>query len=181
MTAGSSSGGFAWMVTQSHGPGLAFAPTELRWLLLALFGIGQAEPLPLEQHEQGLVVDGETVIVRIARGLELELLTNRLRGPRLMTFGARDELLIGSKSGLIYRLTPPTPNRKRWTASAAIRTVSQCETPSCSSPAPMGCSPSVTIQRPARSQTRPDRSPSCLVAGDTAAAASPWVPMASCM
>ncbi len=40
-------------------------------------------------------------------GFELELLVAGLDGPRMLTFAANGELLIGSKSGRIYRLQPP--------------------------------------------------------------------------
>ena len=149
------------------------------WLLLALFGIGQAEPLPLEHHEQGLVVDGETVIVRIARGLELELLTNRLREPRLMTFGARDELLIGSKSGLIYRLTPPYTEPQAlahvggYPHSAAVRDA-ELFVARTNGVFAIGYDPTTGALA---DKTRPVAE----LPGATAAVASPWVPMAGCM
>src|SRR3569833_440033 len=41
------------------------------------------------------------------RGYRLELLSDMLVGPRLLTFAPNGELLIGSKSGRVYRLTPP--------------------------------------------------------------------------
>lgn len=40
-------------------------------------------------------------------GFELELLVADLDGPRMLTFASNGELLIGSKSGRIYRLLPP--------------------------------------------------------------------------
>ena len=40
-------------------------------------------------------------------GFELELLVDGLDGPRMLRFAGHGELLIGSKSGRVYRLTPP--------------------------------------------------------------------------
>jgi hypothetical protein len=56
---------------------------------------------------QDFTVNGETWEIRLPRGLRLELLTDRLDGPRLMHFLPGGTLLIGSKSGHVYRLNPP--------------------------------------------------------------------------
>jgi glucose/arabinose dehydrogenase len=45
--------------------------------------------------------------VQVPQGYTLELLTAELDGPRLMTFLDNGELLIGSRSGAVYRLAPP--------------------------------------------------------------------------
>jgi len=56
---------------------------------------------------QNLVLGHTTQLVRIPSGYELELMTDKLDGPRLMTFASNGDLLIGSKSGRVYRLPPP--------------------------------------------------------------------------
>lgn len=60
-----------------------------------------------EYQQQTIVIDGTEQRVRIPAGYRLEVLTTALDGPRMLTFAANGELLIGSKSGNIYRLTPP--------------------------------------------------------------------------
>ena len=61
----------------------------------------------LNYRVQVLELDGERWEMRIPEGLELELLTTDLEQPRLMTFLPDGELLIGSRSGNVYRLPPP--------------------------------------------------------------------------
>ena len=61
----------------------------------------------LESARQSIRNDGETHSVRVPIGYRLELLTRRLDGPRLFTFAANGDLLLGSKSGHVYRLPPP--------------------------------------------------------------------------
>jgi glucose/arabinose dehydrogenase len=58
-------------------------------------------------RQQSLRVEGETWTVTVPAGMQLELLTDRLDAPRLMTFLPGGELLIGSRSGNVYRLPPP--------------------------------------------------------------------------
>ena len=62
---------------------------------------------PLTYEEQALMVDGKQRTVRVPKGLRLEILTDRLDAPRLMAFVSNGDLVIGSKSGRIYRLPPP--------------------------------------------------------------------------
>jgi len=61
---------------------------------------------PLSYH-QDLIVDGKPWTLTIPAGMQLELLTDRLENPRLMEFLPNGELLIGSRSGKVYRLEPP--------------------------------------------------------------------------
>jgi glucose/arabinose dehydrogenase len=56
---------------------------------------------------QSLHVDGSDWLISLPAGLQLDILTTRLDGPRLMTFLPNGDLLIGSKSGRVYRLAPP--------------------------------------------------------------------------
>ena len=58
-------------------------------------------------HNQELTVAGEPWTLAIPAGMQLELLTNQLEKPRLMEFLPNGELLIGSRSGKVYRLEPP--------------------------------------------------------------------------
>ena len=63
-----------------------------------------SEPL---LNSQGLTVAGEPWTLAIPAGMQLELLTDQLEKPRLMEFLPNGELLIGSRSGKVYRLEPP--------------------------------------------------------------------------
>jgi glucose/arabinose dehydrogenase len=62
---------------------------------------------PLTYEEQTLQVDGTRQVARVPKGYRLELLTDKLDGPRLLTFVNNGDLIIGSKSGKIYRVPPP--------------------------------------------------------------------------
>jgi hypothetical protein len=68
----------------------------------------------LESARQSIRSDAETYSLRVPVGYRLELLTPRLDGPRLFTFAANGDLLLGSKSGHVYRLPPPTPAPRCW-------------------------------------------------------------------
>jgi len=65
---------------------------------------------PVQYRYQVLKVEGVNQRVRIPKGYQLEVLTDQLDKPRLMTFAANGDLLIGSRSGRVYRL--PSPYRK---------------------------------------------------------------------
>lgn len=56
---------------------------------------------------QSLRVDGSDWQITLPAGIQLDILTTRLDGPRLMSFLPNGDLLIGSKSGRLYRLAPP--------------------------------------------------------------------------
>lgn len=62
---------------------------------------------PLEYVEAPFDAAGTQVAVRLPKGLQLELLTDALEGPRLLSFAPNGDLFVGSKSGKVYRLTPP--------------------------------------------------------------------------
>lgn len=81
-------------------------------LICAVLSLGCIVPMPgsAAEHDtqsQVLIVDGERWVLGIPSGTQLELLTTALDGPRMMTFLSNGDLLIGSRSGNIYRLTPP--------------------------------------------------------------------------
>ena len=62
---------------------------------------------PLAYKEQTVNLGGsQRVSARIPKGYQLEFLT-ALDGPRLLTFAPNGDLFVGSKSGNVYRLTPP--------------------------------------------------------------------------
>lgn len=57
--------------------------------------------------EQKITLDGEAYVMRLPAGYTLELLTDKLDGPRLLRFDSKGNLIIGSKSDIVYRLPPP--------------------------------------------------------------------------
>ena len=66
-----------------------------------------AHAAQLPVHTQQLTVGNEIWNLQVPSGMQLELLTTDLETPRLMTFLPNSDLLIGSKSGNVYRLAPP--------------------------------------------------------------------------
>lgn len=58
-------------------------------------------------REQVLQVGGQEWTLRIPSDLQLELLTDRLDAPRMLTFLPNGDLLAGSRNGNVYRLAPP--------------------------------------------------------------------------
>lgn len=62
---------------------------------------------PLAYEDQTFEVGGTRQAARVPKDYRLELLTDRLDGPRLLTFGSNGDLFIGSKSGKVYRVPPP--------------------------------------------------------------------------
>ena len=73
-------------------------------LVCSLFTASQAAN---SRTTQSLVVKGASWDIQLPEGMQLELLTTRLDGPRLMSFLPNGDLLIGSKSGRVYRLPAP--------------------------------------------------------------------------
>jgi glucose/arabinose dehydrogenase len=75
------------------------------WVLVlaCLAGSGVAAEL----SGASMQVPGGPYAVRLPQGYVLELLTDALKGPRLMTFAPGGELLVGSRSGRVYRIPPP--------------------------------------------------------------------------
>jgi len=66
-----------------------------------------ASTVALNYYTHSIHVNGTERQVRVPEGYRLELVTTELRGPRMISIGPAGELLIGSKSGLIYRLAQP--------------------------------------------------------------------------
>ncbi len=78
------------------------------WLaLISMPAATRADSEPLTYEEQTLVVGGAPRVARVPKGYRLTLLTDKLDGPRLMTFADNGDLFIGAKSGKVYRLAPP--------------------------------------------------------------------------
>ena len=67
----------------------------------------RAASTQLQYYYQDLQVEGTKERVRIPAGYQLEILTDQLDRPRLMTFARNGDLIIGSRSGRVYRLPPP--------------------------------------------------------------------------
>ena len=58
---------------------------------------------------QTLTVAGKSIALQVPQGLTVEFIAT-LDRPRFLTLGPRNELLIGSRNGTIYRSTPPYNN-----------------------------------------------------------------------
>lgn len=61
----------------------------------------------LELDTRDLTVNGDRWALELPTGYRLDVLATGLGGPRLMTFLDNGDLLVGSKSGKVYRLAPP--------------------------------------------------------------------------
>ncbi|MGD8875441.1 MAG: PQQ-dependent sugar dehydrogenase, partial [Gammaproteobacteria bacterium] len=61
----------------------------------------------LEHTRQTLSTDSGDWVLEIPTGMRIEVLTTDLKTPRLMHFMPNGDLIIGSKSGNLYRLAPP--------------------------------------------------------------------------
>ena len=73
---------------------------------LCLVATASNSATPRYQYQE-LTVSGDTWTLAVPAGMQLELLTDGLEQPRLMEFLPNGELLIGSRSGKMYRLVPP--------------------------------------------------------------------------
>ncbi len=62
---------------------------------------------PLTYQQQQFRVGNELYQISLPVGYKLELLTDKLDGPRLLSFHPNGDLVIGSRSGNIYRLQAP--------------------------------------------------------------------------
>ncbi len=84
-------------------------PILLRAMLF--YGLGlvtvHASTPSIEYQQQIIDLAGQHYSVRLPTGYRLELLSDELDGPRLLSFLPNQELLIGSKSGHLYRFQPP--------------------------------------------------------------------------
>lgn len=80
---------------------------QLLWVLCFYPITMQAGIEAFDYVNSRIVLQGKSYDVRIPRGYVFELLTDQLDGPRLLTFADNGDLLVGSKSGHVYRLKPP--------------------------------------------------------------------------
>lgn len=80
--------------------------------LLVILGVGTGNVLPADNVVQTLTDQvvplgkGKQAVAQVPMGYRLDYLA-ALDGPRLLTFGSNGDLFAGSKSGKVYRLTPP--------------------------------------------------------------------------
>jgi glucose/arabinose dehydrogenase len=63
--------------------------------------------LPLAASSATLTVNNKSYPINIPEGTTIEALNTEMQGPRLMAFASNGDLLVGSKSGVVYRLKPP--------------------------------------------------------------------------
>jgi len=61
----------------------------------------------INYHSQIIHYQGENFSAQVPLGYQLELLNAELDGPRLFQFASNGDLIIGSKSGRVYRMEPP--------------------------------------------------------------------------
>jgi len=66
----------------------------------------------IDYQQQVLILPGGKVNVKIPVGMQLELLTDKMDSPRLLTFTRNGDLFAGSRSGNVYRITPPYTSAK---------------------------------------------------------------------
>jgi glucose/arabinose dehydrogenase len=71
----------------------------------------QAGTSALVYEDQVVTLEGAHHTVRVPKGYRLEFLS-RMDSPRMLTFAANGDLFAGSKSGQVYRLTPPYTKAK---------------------------------------------------------------------
>ena len=86
---------------------IAIRPFAVLFFLCLVTAEAVATTEPLTYEEQTLMVDGKRQLVRVPKAFRLELLTDRLDGPRLLTFAGNGDLFIGSKTSRVYRLPSP--------------------------------------------------------------------------
>ncbi len=77
------------------------------WLAFATQAWAGQQAIPLFASPLQFNAKDTTFTAKIPAGYTLELLNRDMQRPRLMTFHPSGELLIGSRSGHIYRLKPP--------------------------------------------------------------------------
>lgn len=80
------------------------------WLLLvppSLSATPALEEAPLYYQDSTIVLDGVSYAVRIPEGYILELLTDGMKRPRMLSFAKNGDLFVGSRSGDVYLLKPP--------------------------------------------------------------------------
>ena len=67
----------------------------------------QAGSDPIDYQRQTLRIGAREQTATVPAGYRLEVLVFDLQGPRLLSFAENGDLFVGSRSGKVYRLTPP--------------------------------------------------------------------------
>jgi glucose/arabinose dehydrogenase len=75
------------------------------WVLVLVSLVGSSAAWGLS--DASIQAQGRRYAVQLPPGYVLELLTDGLKGPRLITFAPGGELLVGSRTGRVYRIPPP--------------------------------------------------------------------------
>jgi hypothetical protein len=76
-------------------------------LCVIYFTPGLAEPGIIKQERHVAEVGDEVFVLHVPFGYSLELLTTDVQRPRLFTFDQKGNMLVGSRSGHVYKLKPP--------------------------------------------------------------------------
>ena len=79
-------------------------------LIVSLFLLSTycaADTTKIEYQQQTLILPSGKVQVRVPVGMQVEFLTDDMNSPRLLTFTKNGDLFAGSRSGNVYRITPP--------------------------------------------------------------------------
>jgi glucose/arabinose dehydrogenase len=63
--------------------------------------------IPFAASSATLTLNNKTYNVTIPEGTTIESLNTEMQGPRMLAFASNGDLLVGSKSGQVYRLKPP--------------------------------------------------------------------------
>lgn len=83
-------------------------PAHVLLSVIVLCTLLQVTPAAaLELYNRDMQINGDSWALELPTGYRLEILATGLDGPRLMTFLENGDLLVGSKSGKVYRLAPP--------------------------------------------------------------------------
>jgi len=75
--------------------------------LLGLSNTVLAGSEALAYTDQVFEIGGVRHKLRVPQGFQLELLTDKLDDPRLLTFADNGDLYVGTRAGVLYRLAPP--------------------------------------------------------------------------
>ena len=78
-----------------------------RWVFLVVFAAILYPVYAMEYDSHQTEIDGQVFTLQVPKGYRLKLLTDDLKAPRLFVFDKEKNMLIGSRSGHIYRLPPP--------------------------------------------------------------------------
>ncbi|MCW8963989.1 MAG: PQQ-dependent sugar dehydrogenase [Gammaproteobacteria bacterium] len=76
-------------------------------MLICALSVAHAIPPPVQHESHIAETDGNIFTLNIPRGYALRLLTTDMQRPRLFIYDQAGNMLVGSRSGNIYRLKPP--------------------------------------------------------------------------